>query len=182
MTPVDVTESTLVRSVIDVCVLFSIPPLQDEFHVLNGFQNNVTPPPDGNDFCAVYPVGQVRVGTNAERYTRQGDEVMQLENYVEVSVQVDCYSKRLNVARERAQTYETVARSSKGVAHFKQYGIDCQYGGQLQNNTGLLDSDEYVARWTLTLTLGYWKAVRLTQDYATEVIPNVINIDAKFKP
>ena len=60
--------------------------------------------------------------------------------------------------------------------------IDCQGADVCRNLTAVLDSDQYVSRWNTTLTLGQWKTVQLTQDYFTDIDPELINVDAKFRP
>lgn len=182
MDVVDVTRSDILRSLIDFCFKFAAPSLVDDVHVLDGFGNNRALPSDGNDFCVVTPIAQNRSGTDIEEWDAAGTDEVELKEYVDLDVQIDCYSTNSFDAMERAQTFETVARSRYGVDHFLNYGIDCLFADGLQNLTAVLDSDQYVSRWTLVLHLGYWKRVKLAQDFFNTAIVDVIPVDTKFKP
>ena len=107
---------------------------------------------------------------------------MELAEYVNLDIQIDVYSTNIFDALERAQTFETVARSDFGVQHFLAFGIDCLFADGVQNLTAVMDSKQYVSRWTLVLHLGYWKRVKLAQDFFKTAIVDVINVDTKFKP
>ena len=178
----DVSQADILNALIKFCFNFAAPTLADEMHVLDGFGNNRTLPKDGNDFCIVTPIRQARSGTNVERWKSDGDELMELAEYVDLDVQIDVYSTNIFDALERAQTYETVARSDFGVQHFAAFGIDCLYADDVQNLTAVMDSKQYVSRWTLVLHLGYWKRVKLAQDFFNTAIVDVVNVDSKFKP
>lgn len=177
----DTTPSKLIQSVREFCLTFSTPPLKDLAHVIVGYTNNLTLPPDGNDFCVVTPISERRLHTTKETDLDEKDSV-QLAEYLESVVQIDCYSTNRKDARTRCESYELVARSRYGVEHFKKYNVDCQHADICRNTTAILDSDQYVSRWTTTLTLGIWKQVEITQDYFTEIEPELINVDLKFKP
>ena len=177
----DTTPSKLIQSVREFCLNFSTPPLKDLAHVIVGYTNNLTLPPDGNDFCVVTPISERRLHTTKETDLDEKDSV-QLAEYLESVVQIDCYSTNRTDARTRCESYELVARSRYGVEHFKKYNVDCQHADICRNTTAILDSDQYVSRWTTTLTLGIWKQVEITQDYFTEIEPELINVDLKFKP
>lgn len=179
----DLTDDQLLQSLIDFCVKYSTPALADDDHVIDGFSNNRQPPDDGNDFCVVQPIAQRRSGTTIEHWDPTGEEVLELREYVELDVQIDCYSTNRFDARARAQTFETIARSSVGVEHFLSYGgIDCLYSDDSQNLSGVLDEGLYVSRWMLVIHLGYWKRVEVAQDFFDAVDVNVTNVDVRFKP
>lgn len=178
----DVSQADILNSLISFCFEFSAPALKDDMHVLDGFGNNRTLPKDGNDFCVVTPIRQARSGTNIEQWDANGEDLLELQAYVDLDVQIDCYSTNIFDALERAQTYETVARSDYGVDHFEAFGIDCLYAEDVQNLSAVIDSKQYVSRWTLILHLGYWKRVKLAQDFFKTAGVNVINVDSKFKP
>ena len=177
----DITQSQLVKSVRDFCLNFASPALKDIDHVIVGYTNNLTLPSDGNDFCVVTPISERRLHTTKETDSKDVDSV-HLSEYLETVVQIDCYSTNRKDARTRVESYELVARSRYGVDHFKKYQVDCQHADICRNTTAILDSDQYVSRWTTTLTLGIWKQVEITQDYFTDIDPELINVDAQFKP
>ena len=123
----DISQADILNACIKFCYNFAAPALTDEMHVLDGFGNNRTLPKDGNDFCIVTPIRQSRSGSNIESWKPDGDEVMELAEYVNLDIQIDVYSTNIFDALERAQTYETVARSDFGVQHFLAFGIDCLF-------------------------------------------------------
>lgn len=178
----DVTQADILNALIGFCYQYSAPALPDEMHVVDGFGNNRTLPKDGNDFCIVTPITMSRSGTNIERWEEDGQELLELQEYVNLDVQIDCYSTNGFDAMERAQTLETVARSEYGVNHFLESGIDCLYAEGIQNLSAVIDAKQYVSRWMLTLHLGYWKRVKLAQDFFNTAIVDVVNVDSKFKP
>lgn len=153
----------------------------DSAHIINGFANDLGLPTDGNDFTVFSPVSMTRRGSTIETLNPL-TETLDLHEYIDLVVQVDCYSSSRFDARDRAQAYELVGRSSYGVDHFKQYGLDLQYVEGLQNLTAVMDSDRYVPRWSLTFTLGFKRTLRLTQDGFKFVKVNIANVDVKFPP
>lgn len=161
---------------------FATPALKDEKHVLFGYVNEQPLPVDGNDFCVATLISQVRSGTTIEDYSESDQDVMGMREYVNAIIQIDCYSENIFDAMSRVQTYELVARSTKGVEHFRKYGIDCQYAENVRNLSGLLDSADYTARWSIELRLGYMKVVKTTQQYFEKIEPEIINVDVKFRP
>lgn len=177
----DKTESKLIQSVLDFCFKCSNPALADENHVIVGYTNNLTLPSDGNDFCVITPLSERRVHKTIESDPMVTDNI-NLSEYLECEIQIDCYSSNRKDARLRVEAFELIAKSSYGVNFFRQYGIDCQGADVCRNLTTVLDSDQYVSRWNTTLTLGQWKTVQLTQDYFTDIDPELINVDAKFRP
>ncbi len=182
MPTTDLTTQKLLSALIDFCTTYATPALADDMHVLAGFGNRITLPADGNDICIVTPISQTRSGTTIERYERDGPDTQELREYVDLDVQIDCYSTNLFDARQRAATLETVARSSVGVAHFLKYDIDCLYSDTVQNLSAVIDSGQYVSRWMLLLHLGYWKRVEVAQDFFSAVDVRLKNVDVHFKP
>nr|DAH90063.1 MAG TPA: tail completion protein [Caudoviricetes sp.] len=182
MPTLDITKSQLMESLQDFALEFATPALVDVDHAVIGFVNNATPPKDGNDFVVITPLSQTRVGTNAESDDDPTSDTVTLSEYVQCEIQLDCYSRKRKNARLRAQTYETIARSGPGARFFRRYGIDCQFASPCQNLTAVMDSGQYVSRWTTTLTVGFWKQVSTGQDYFTDVKPELVNVDIRFKP
>lgn len=178
----DATQADILNALIGFCFNFSAPALVDKMHVIDGFGNNRALPSDGNDFCVVTPIAQARSGQTIEHWDDDGNEIAELREYVDLDVQIDCYSTNVFDAMERAQALETCARSSYGVEHFLGFGIDCLYAEGVRNLSAVIDSKQYVSRWTLTLHLGYWKRVQLAQDFFTTARVCVHNADSKFKP
>lgn len=180
-TLVKTTSPDLLNALIGFCTEYASPPLVDSEHVLDGFGCNRTLPSDGNDFVVVTPISQTREGTNIPLFPA-GEDQQELREYVAVDVQIDCYSANNFDAMDRAQTYETVTRSDVGVAFFKRFDIDCQYSDSSRNISAVLDDDRYVSRWTLVIRLGYWKSVKVTQQFFNSVNIGLKEADVHFKP
>ena len=180
----DLTTAKIQKALEDFCLNFATPPLADAMHVVLGFTNQRTLPSDGNDFCIVTPITQRRAGTTIEHWEKQGPGTIELREYVELDVQLDCFSSSIyeDHARQRAQTYETVCRSSVGVQHFREYDIDCLYSEGCTNLSAVIDSAQYVSRWMVMLHLGYWKRVSVSEDFFSAVDLRLINVDSHFKP
>lgn len=178
----DATQANLFSAVEGFLIQFSTPELKDDGkHVLIGFSNDQTLPDDGNDFCVLSPLSFSRRGTNVEQWNGVEKAVTYLE-YVDTSWQIDCYSGSPNWAQRRAQTYEIIARSEAGVNYFKPLGVDCQYADSVSNLSGVLDSAKYVARWGITLHLGFWKQVSVSFPFFDALTVNVKNVDVSFPP
>lgn len=182
----DVTTDRLTVAVREYLKNFATPeyPNSDARHIVNGFLNDVSLPSDGNEIAVFTPRAMHRHGTTLEGNVSD-DGTIRLGEYVEVEVQVDCYSASRYYAQQRAQTYEMVGRSSYGVAHFKKYGLDLLYVDDAQNLTSIMDSDQYVSRWMVTLHIGLKKAVVLQQDGFSAVsisADDIQNVDVKFPP
>lgn len=161
---------------------FAVPPYAnpDARHLVNGFANDFGLP-DDNDFSVFTPVSMTRRGSTIETHNA-GNESSSLHEYVDLVVQVDCYSEDRFTARDRAQAYELVGRSTYGVDHFRAYGLDLQFVDGLQNLTAPNDSDRYVPRWSVTFHLGFKRTLQITQDGFSFVEVDIANVDAKFKP
>lgn len=177
-----VTTPNLIPALVDFITTFATPALIDSDHVLNGFERNITPPKDKQDFCVIQPISRTRRGTTVQEYDKTGDEVVRLKEYVDLDVQIDCYSRNLFDAASRAQTLETVARSFAGVDSFAKHNIDCQYADNVQNLTAILDEAQYQTRWRLVLRLGYWRTVQLDQPFVDALDVDVHNVDVRFPP
>ena len=176
----DLTQDDLLNALIAFCYSYATPRLMDDMHVVSGFSNRITMPSDDNDACVVTPIAQRRSGTTIERWF-EGVDTLELAEYVELDVQVDCYSTNIFDARQRVSTYEAVARSSVGVGFFNAFGLDCLYADDPQNLTAIIDSAQYVSRWSVVLHLGYWKRVEVAQEFFNAVDVRVKNVDVHFK-
>lgn len=176
------TTPNIIPALVDFITTFATPALADSNHVINGFERNIAPPKDKQDFCVIQPLRRARRGTTLQEYDKVGDDVIRLKEYVDLDVQIDCYSRNLFDAASRAQTFETVARSFAGVDLFSKHAIDCQNADGVQNLTAILDEAQYQSRWALTLHLGYWRTVEINQDYIEAMEIEIHNVDVRFPP
>lgn len=160
---------------------FAAPPLpaEDGEHLICGFSNDLGLPADGEDFVVFTPLTCERQGATIEDFD-PATEATVLRTYYVCTAQVDCYSADRYSAQARASAYETAARSSYGVELFKRYGLDLHFAGGLANRTAVMDSDQYVSRWSLTFTFGFKKALQVDQPAFDAVACRVVNVDVNF--
>ena len=98
---------------------FAVPPYanDDARHLINGFANDLGLPED-NDFTVFTPISMTRRGSTIETHDAVSETSL-LHEYVDLVVQVDCYSADRFAARDRAQAYELAGRSTYGADHFR---------------------------------------------------------------
>lgn len=161
---------------------FAQPTLVDIDHVLIGYNNMLSLPSDGNDFCIVTVLSENRRGQTMQSFAPSAQNAIAYRTYYEQMVQVDCYSSDIYNARYRAEAYETIARTETGVDFFDGLGFDLLYADGLQDMTAVLDSNQYVSRWTLNLYLGLWKQVTIEQQYFDTATVDLKNVDVAFPP
>ncbi|MEI3244239.1 MAG: hypothetical protein V8R98_06490 [Holdemanella sp.] len=161
---------------------FAVPPYanDDARHLINGFANDLGLPED-NDFTVFTLISMTRRGSTIETHDAVSETSL-LHEYVDLVVQVDCYSADRFAARDRAQAYELAGRSTYGADHFRAYGLDLQYVDGLQNLTAPTDSGRYVPRWAVTFHLGFKRTLKIDQDGFRFVEVDLANVDVKFKP
>lgn len=183
MAVVDVSQAQLFSAVEGFLLNFSTPPItNDGNHIIPGFTNDQSLPNDGGDFCIYTPISMVRRGTDVEEWFKDTTDAINYNEYVESIWQIDCYSKSPAYAQQRVQTYETIMRSPAGVAYFSPLYVDCLFADSPRNLSMILDSKKYRSRWSIELHLGFWKQVQIQFDYFTSITPELIDVDAKFKP
>ena len=181
ITDVSLTRATFWKSIEEFLIAFSTPAIADDgIHVIYGSADDQSLPPD-NEFIVYTPISQSRRGRTFQEWHKT-DDVIGWREYVEVILQIDCYSSSPVHAMSRAQTFETMARSEAGVDFLKARHIDCLYADSVRNLTNLLDSGKPVPRWSLELHVGYWKQLQTDQDYFTSADVDVINVDVRFPP
>lgn len=160
---------------------YAAPPL-DESMVLAGHTSNLTRPATGEDYAIVTPISEIMRGTPIEEYEKKGDAVLGVRVYIEQLIQIDFFSANHFDAKARAESLLMILRSSHGADFFSDFAIDCLYGENLRNLSGVIDSAQYVSRWSFELRLGFWKQLEVKQSYFTKVKPVIKEVDTSFKP
>lgn len=157
-------------------------PAIDAAQIFNGFQVGSIPPEKSNDFAVFSVISQHRVSMTRETWPSGDEDSAEFAHYAEALVQVDFYSKREFQAQERARTFALFAKSSPGVRFLRQRGIDLLFADDPRNATGAFDSAQYTGRWTVVLHVGFMSRATIGQDFFTEAIPRVANVDIVFPP
>lgn len=182
MAVIDISEAKLFTSLEGFLYRFATPELKnDGLHVIRGFVNDQTLPKNDNEFVIYTPLTFERRGTNREIWDK-ADDIVTFCEYVTTRWQIDCYSMSPVYANRRASTYELIARSNAGTDYFAPLGIDCQYAENVRDMTFVMDSGKNVARWSLELSLGFWKRVSVTWEYFTALRLDIKNVDVEFPP
>lgn len=127
----------------------------DGNRIFQGNQSRMVLPKTG-PYCIYTPITRQRRGTNflafdAEDCDDDTNGIDTLTALVLIDVQVDFY---MDDAAQNAQAVEIASRSYYGTEYFKAEKTDMRVvtAKTTQNLTGLDASDQFAARWTVTIT------------------------------
>jgi hypothetical protein len=149
------TDFSDVKGVYDFLSKYLYPAIDPDC-VIYGNQNNITLPPDTNEYCIFYIENGMQSATTIEEYDPE-KELLTLHGKKEIIVRVDCYAKSENgqindIALQRAQNLQTIFRSSVGVRQFKEIGLVPLFADDPNDTTlNSNDSENYLFRWTIKL-------------------------------
>ena len=149
------TDFTDVKGVYDFLIKYIYPAIDPEC-VIYGNQNNITLPPETNEYCIFYIENGTQSATTIEEYD-PSNELLTLHGKKEIIVRVDCYANSANgqinnIALQRAQNLQTIFKSSVGVRQFKKLGLVPLYADDPNDTTlNSNDSENYLYRWTVKL-------------------------------
>ena len=149
------TDFTDVKGVYDFLSKYLYPAIDPEC-VIYGNQNNITLPPETNEYCIFYVENGTQSATTIEEYD-PNNELLTLHGKKEIIVRVDCYANSVNgqinnIALQRAQNLQTIFKSSVGVRQFKELGLVPLYADDPNDTTlNSNDSENYLFRWTVKL-------------------------------
>lgn len=178
----DVTEANAWAAIEAFIAAFAEPSLAtDGLHIIPGFANDQSLPPDGNDFAIFTPIRSTRKGTNRQIWDELEDKIT-LAEYVETVWQIDFYSSSPIYSMRRAQAIEQMARSETAVRFMRERHCDLLYADAPDNLSGLLDSGRYVSRWSVELRVGVHRKLQSAQQYSETGAVDVINVDVRFPP
>ena len=144
-----------IKGVYDFLIKYIYPAIDPEC-VIYGNQNNITLPPETNEYCIFYVENGTQSATTIEEYDAN-NELLTLHGKKEIIVRVDCYANSVNgqinnIALQRAQNLQTIFKSSVGVRQFKELGLVPLYADDPNDTTlNSNDSENYLYRWTVKL-------------------------------
>lgn len=124
------------------------------------YQNFQTLPFDDNRYVIVTDVGRRRVGRSCEKFDPIED-VINLYEYTEITLQIDIFDPILEMAIENAQKIDTIALTEHGVNFFKRYGLSCLYADDVRPSSTEMEDGLFIGRATTTLYLGAWFKVAI---------------------
>ena len=188
-----------IKGVYDFLIKYIYPAIDPEC-VIYGNQNNITLPPETNEYCIFYVENGTQSATTIEEYDPK-NELLTLHGKKEIIVRVDCYANSVNgqinnIALQRAQNLQTIFRSSVGVRQFKELGLVPLYADDPNDTTlNSSDSDNYLFRWTVKLHCylnhsitvseeGFTKAPKVKLNSISSIDSDTLhisNIDIKIK-
>ena len=191
--PVVTNETVNIREAIyDFIRTFAAPELPiSDGHIIWANQNDIALPNDGNDIIIYQLLLNERVGTGVEEYDyrKDGKDIVRLTETVRSQIQIDCYAENSGnqtdgmEAMLRAQSLETVARSSQGVLFLKRLGIDLLYADGVKDLGTVNESGKYQPRWMLTLHIAYQSVIEISQAYFDRVHPvGIHEVDSEYPP
>lgn len=149
------TDFVDVKGVYDFLIKYIYPTIDAEC-VIYGNQNNITLPPETNEYCIFYIENGTQSATTIEEYDAN-NELLTLHGKKEIIIRVDCYANSVNgqinnIALQRVQNLQTIFKSSVGVRQFKELGLVPLYADDPNDTTlNSSDSDNYLFRWTVKL-------------------------------
>lgn len=187
LSPAVISEADVLTAVYAFVLAYALPAM-DAANIVQGWQNRVSLPAGVNDFAVIAPITRIRRGTDIESFdasTAAADEdgTLSESEMIQTTFQIDlCSDINSGNAERRAQALETVARSYLGTRFFEDYGIACHYGSDVRRVPTLDDSNQYLERCLLTLTLAYWTTVSAEVPWfsAVNLIPK--NVDVIYPP
>lgn len=149
------TDFVDVKGVYDFLIKYIYPTIDAEC-VIYGNQNNITLPPETNEYCIFYVENGTQSATTIEEYDAN-NELLTLHGKKEIIIRVDCYANSVNgqinnIALQRVQNLQTIFKSSVGVRQFKELGLVPLYADDPNDTTlNSNDSENYLYRWTVKL-------------------------------
>lgn len=158
--------------------------------IYQGWVNRAALPPD-NEYAVMSIISHFRRGTNVETFDASQaaideDGVLTTSELILCDVQIDFCSDPhtgRDFARRRAQSIETVARSSLGPQFFAQYDMGCLYATDARDLSFVGDAEQYVSRWMTTIRLSFVTAVSAELPWFDAVnLKRLENVDVHHKP
>lgn len=164
---------------------FALPALEPD-GVIHGWQNRAALPSDGNEYAVITLRRHQRHGTNVEEFVADGDAdadgVLTVKTLISCSARIDLCSDS-DLARQRAQALETMARSSTGVNFFRSYGLSCLGAGNVREHCFHDEAEQFVHRYSTDLFLEYWSGLRMDMPWFDAVtVSRLENVDAHHPP
>ena len=153
--------------------------------VIRGWQNVVSAlPKDNQEYAVLTLLATTRHGTNVHRYAHaDGDTglVETVSRMAEHMVQVDFCSaypqQAEEAARIRAEIQETLTRDRVAVDYFASCGFSACYAEDVRPLPFQNESEQWVARYVVTMHLSGWTDVPLDLDSFEDVNLYLENVD-----
>ena len=165
--------------------MYALPALPPEA-IFAGYQNRVALPGGSNDFAVYNANSRVRYGTNVEEFILGDDADVPDHTLVttlyRIPARIDLYSDT-DAAFHRASALEVVSRSPAGVQFFQEHGLSLLYADAPQDTTVVMDAEQFVPRWSITVHLSCCVRVAIAmQGFDVVSLSRLENVDVHHKP
>jgi hypothetical protein len=171
-----ITQSLIEADVFTALRAFLLLILPAGTEVVQGLDNQVAMPV--NAFVSMTPAGQKRLNTNISNAWNQSAETAGIETHVQYNVQLDFYGA---LSSDWANITQSLFRDEFTIDNFPDTVVPLYADDPMQ--MPLIDGEEqYEQRWKLTASMQYNPVTTITQQFATVIDTELVEIDATFKP
>lgn len=153
--------------------------------IFRGNQSREVLPKD-NDYIIYTPIAQKRIGTNVTAFDAGGvapedDAPERNSKLLQVDLQIDCYGDK---SFAYAEGLETFAGSERCNNWLIQNGAEIRvlHASDPMDGTLVDDTQQYVTRWIVTLSICLTVSVTDPVPWMDDVIWRIINVDVAFPP
>jgi len=158
---------------------FLLAVVPDGFEVVQA-QDNRVPEPKNADFILTTPLIRTRLGTNRDEITDVPGSTSTVIQPTQMDYQLDIHGPN---SADAAQIVSTLMRDEYAVDFFtvNSPGISPLYAGNPRQlvfvNSG---EQQFENRWTVEVSLQADPAIVFPQQYATDLVADVISVEERF--
>ncbi|MCS6499042.1 hypothetical protein NYD60_03335 [Burkholderia thailandensis] len=146
-------------------------------------QGNGVGEPVGGDFVVMNSIASPRIATNVEGYTDPGTNpgTRNSMQAIEARLQLDVHGPN---SGDNAAIISTLFRSEYACIQFATVNPDIQplYCENPRQMPFINGENQFEQRWIIELALQYNPITQTPQDFADEVIPQIVSVDAAYPP
>ncbi|ALJ98691.1 MULTISPECIES: phage neck terminator protein [pseudomallei group] len=146
-------------------------------------QGNGVGEPVGGDFVVMNSIASPRIATNVEGYTDPGTNpgTRNSMQAIEARLQLDVHGPN---SGDNAAIISTLFRDEYACIQFATVNPDIQplYSEIPRQMPFINGENQFEQRWIIELALQYNPITQTPQDFADEVIPQIVSVDAAYPP
>ncbi|AYJ74279.1 hypothetical protein phiE131_013 [Burkholderia phage phiE131] len=146
-------------------------------------QGNGVGEPVGGDFVVMNSIASPRIATNVEGYTDPGTNpgTRNSMQAIEARIQLNVHGPN---SGDNAAIISTLFRDEYACIQFATVNPDIQplYSEIPRQMPFINGENQFEQRWIIELALQYNPITQTPQDFADEVIPQIVSVDAAYPP